>query len=331
MSVLPTIDEVARLCGVSKGTVSKAMNARKRLVADSTRAEILKVAESIGFKPSWRARALATRRSQMIAVLHSSENNAVPRTVYWDFVDRLDALLSERGYTIVFIHARNSQSHLEQMLGDGRFDGVIGLGTLDPAALAFARQKRLPAVLVNVDGDESWPRILPDDIGGTRLGLEHLWSLGHRRIAFRCSVRLDHPAWTDRVGTYRDFMVEHGVAPYEPYIGEGDATVAWLLALSAHQRPTAILDFAHWSAVGLLRALWSAGLQVPRDVSVMTYNDAYPTAETIPPLTTIALPSLAMADHAAKLILDRINGTAAEPQTIRLAEALVVRDSTGPA
>src|SRR5687768_18099090 len=101
----PTIDELARLCGVSKGTVSKALNDRSRLVSPSTRAQILKVAESIGFKASWRARALATQRSQMIAVLHSSENNAVLRTVYWDLADRLDELFRAQGYSMVFIHA----------------------------------------------------------------------------------------------------------------------------------------------------------------------------------------------------------------------------------
>ena len=326
----PTIDEVARICGVSKGTVSKALNGRMHLVSKATRDEILRVANDIGFKPSWRARVLANKRSQMIALLHSSPNSSLPRTVYWEICDRLDELFRRQGYSITYIGGRETFSAFEQVLTDGRFDGVLGLGVLDAAVLGLIQERNLPCVLINTGAGAEWTRVGVDDAGGTREAMNHLLSLGHRRIAFTSTHKLDHPAWPLRYGTYRQCMTDADLTPIDAFVGPGSGFVDYFKAQPKDERPTAVLDFSHWSAISLLQWLWRADLRVPQDISVVTFNDAYPVTETIPPLTTVALPSHAMADHVAKLLMERIEDPDQPPETITLPERLVVRESTAP-
>lgn len=330
LSSAPTIEEVARLCGVSKGTVSKALNGQERLVAEATRERILRTAESIGFVPNWRARVWVTRRTQMLAVVHSSLNHAVPHTLYWDFLDRLDELLSARGYSMMFIPGQESHPAMRLALSDGRFDGVLCMGLVGSAVVRRIEETALPSVMVNVGLKTTRPQIVVDDVGGTEQAMRHLLSLGHERIAFRsdCSVE-EHSARRDRLDTYVRCMEQAGHDPFEFQLGAADDFIAWLLGLPPHRRPTAVLDSEFRTAVPLLRAAWLAGLKVPQDLSVATFNDAYPAAETIPALTTVAFPSAQMAELAMKMIFEQIDGSQPDFQAITLPTHLVVRESTG--
>jgi DNA-binding LacI/PurR family transcriptional regulator len=324
----PTITQLARLCGISKGTVSKALNGRESLVAESTRLEVLRVAESIGFKPSWHARALARKRSQVIAVLHSSHMGVLPRSSYWTLSEHLDRCLSAHDYSMMFVPARTEYERLDQMLSDGRFDGVLCLGTVDAPVIKLLKEGSRPVVMLNPSSDGMWALVKVDDAGGTRLAMQHLFDLGHRRIVFRSNIPVEHASYDIRRNTVRQCMVDAGLAPIEAQALQHDEFAAWLVAQSKDSRPTAVVDYAHWSAVGMLTALWRVGIQVPRDLSVVTFNDEYPVAETIPPLTVVALPSKQMAEVSVELLIDRIEGRNDEPADVVLPEQLVIREST---
>lgn len=318
------------MCGLSKGTVSKALNPHcdSRLVSDETRAKVMRAAEAIGFRPSWRARALANRKSQMIAVLNSSPSGAVPRGAYWQISDDLDDLFGERDYSMTFIHARQAYPRLERMLMDGRFDAVLGMGLIDRSVLEMVRRCRLPAVLVNSGADETWTRINVDDDGGSTQAMKHLLSLGHRRIVYHAGSRLDHPSAIDRHGAYERCMAEAGLEPLPPQIGTPQQFVQWLTAQPADRRPTAVLDFEHWTAIKLLQQLWRVKIRVPDDISVVTFNDTHPVTEVIPPLTVVALPSRQIAELATRMILERIEDHARPAETVTLPEELIIREST---
>src|SRR4051812_32431730 len=125
----PSILDVANHLGLSKATVSKALNAPadSKLVSPKTRARVHDAVEKLGYRPNWRAQALARRRSQAIAITYSSPVGAVPRGVYWEVVDGLEKQLVEHNYLPTFIHVRRAEEHVEQLLTDGRFDGCISL------------------------------------------------------------------------------------------------------------------------------------------------------------------------------------------------------------
>lgn len=327
----PTIDDVARHCGLSKATVSKALNAspESNLVSDVTRIRVVEVAKSLGYRPSWRAQILARQRTQTVAVVYSSQIGAVPRGVYWEIVDALENQLAKLEYSQVFVHAREADVRLETMLGDNRFDGVLSLGMIAPDVLSAIRRGRLPAVLINSPADASWCRVNVDDHQGATDAMRHLIGLGHRRIAYNGGEEvLNHPSAIARYETYRKCMTQAGLMPMENFIGTAAKFVDDLLA--AKDRPTAILDFGHWSAIEILQSLWRRGVRVPQDVSIATFNDTHPVAVVIPPLTTVSLPAWDIAVQAVKLLMAHIAEPDLDPETFTLKETLIVRESTAP-
>lgn len=328
----PTILDVARHCGLSKATVSKALNAPdgSTLVSDHARARVRRAVEELGYRPSWRGQVLAKRRSQAIAIAYSAPVGAVPRGVYWEIVDSLEEFLGARDYIPTFLHLRRADDRVERMLGDGRFDGCISLGLIAPAVLEMMRRHRVPAVLINSNASEDWCRVNVDDDGGGRLLMRHLLDLGHRRIIYYAGKAvLEHPSARDRFEAYRAAMADAGLKARPAFVGPPEE-LAKLIKAGGRDAPTAVVDFEHFSAIRLLQALWRQGVRVPDDVSVGTFNETHPVADVIPPLTTVALPGREMARRAVEMLLRKLDDAdyASSTHTVTLDESLVVREST---
>jgi len=326
----PTLAQVARRVGVSKSAVSQAVNwvpDRFTTIKEETRQRILRVVQEMGYRPSWRGQVLAKRRSQAIAVAYSAPLGAVPRGVYLEIVDHIEEQLSKFDLCPAFVHVKDHSERFDQLLGDARFDGCLTLGVLSPKVLEILRANQVPAVLINSDADQTWTRVNVDDENGTRALMQHLLSLGHKRVVYNAGpTPPPHHSVTVRSATYQQCMREAGLTPQEPFIGPVDQFVEQVMGNP--NRPTAILQFDHWGAVRVLRELWRKGVRVPDDISVATFNDTYPVAEVIPPLTTAALPARQMAENAVRLLLERIERPQTPPETIVLQETLVVREST---
>jgi LacI family transcriptional regulator len=328
----PNILDVAKHCRLSKATVSKALNAPadSKLVSPRTRARVQAAVRKLGYRPNWRAQALARRRSQAIAIAYSSPVGAVPRGVYWEVVDGLEKELVEHDYIPTFLHLRRAEERVEQMLSDGRFDGCISLGLIAPAVLNMLRRHNVPSVLINSGADSTWSRVNPNDDQGGGEAMAHLLRHGHRRILYYAGEAiLDHPSAADRYDAYSRCMKEAGLEPLPGFVGPADALVNHIRE-SGETSPTAIIDFEHWSAIRLLQALWRGGVRVPRDISLVTFNDTHPVADLIPPLTTVALPGRMMAVRAVEMLLRQLEEPERGPETVVLDETLVVRESTAP-
>ena len=328
----PNILDVANHCGLSKATVSKALNAPadSKLVSARTRARVQAAVKKLGYRPNWRAQALARRRSQAIAITYSSPVGAVPRGVYWEVVDGLEKQLVERNYTPTFLHLRRAEERVEQMLSDGRFDGCISLGLIAPTVLNMLRRHSIPSVLINSGADATWSRVNPNDDQGGGEAMAHLLGQGHRRILYYAGEAiLDHPSAVLRQGAYSRCMREAGLEPLPAFVGTADMLVDHIQRPGA-PAPTAIIDFEHWSAIRLLQALWRRGIRVPSDISLITFNDTHPVADLIPPLTTVGLPGRMMAVRAVDMLLRQLEEPERGPETVVLDETLVVRESTAP-
>lgn len=326
-----TILHVAQHLGLSKATVSKVLNMSPEAcpVAEGTRRRVLEAVAELGYRPSFQARALANRRTQMVAIAYEAPLGAVPRGVYWDIVDKLDELLGQAGLCPTFVHTHGRHRNAADMLGDQRFDACLSLGTLPPRVLDVLRSEQIPTVLINAEADASWTRVNVNDVGGCELVMRHLIDLGHKRIAYNAGRYANtHPSAIDRATTYTRLMNEAGLEADKPFVGQVDDFIE--RCVEGPYKPTAILDFEHWTAVIVLQRLWRRGIRVPADISVATFNDVYPVTLTIPPLTTVRLPSDELAQHAAQQLIARIDNPSMPPACIVLDESLIVRESTAP-
>jgi DNA-binding LacI/PurR family transcriptional regulator len=321
--------DVARRCGVSKAAVSLAVNHssdRPSTLKDETRKRIVRIAEEMGYRPSWRGRVLASRRSQMIAVVYA---HALPQGVYTEIGSCIDEALNRLGYAPIFVRVREGDDRFERMLDDQVFDGCLSLASMSESVMRILRAHHVPTVLINARSDAGWACVNVNDEAGTVAAMQHLYDLGHRRIAYYGGEQPPHPSVVTRAATYQAFMRGAGLAADEPFTGSVEA-FADRIGRGGAFPATAVLTFDHRPAIALLHQFWRRGVRVPQDVSLVTFNDTYPVDQLTPPLTVVGLPVRDIADHAVRLLMERIAGVHAAhgKETVLLEERLIVREST---
>jgi DNA-binding LacI/PurR family transcriptional regulator len=331
-----TIGDVASSCGLSKTTVSKVMNVppEELDVPAATRQRVLEAAERLGYRPSWRARAFASRRTHTIGLIHRDPIPMFRGDFWYDIVFGLTAGFDHAGYDAQLVSASAQRTRWRDMLMDERLDGCVVMHELTAHVAEALVQARLPVVLLNAEGTGAWTRVVPDDHDGARQLARHLVTLGHRRIAFvHNSAVLAHFSFGQRLAGIRQAMDEAGVGrPILEVKGEPDEAVQQIVAMPADERPTALVAYHDLVALPLLHACWRAGLRVPQDVSIGTFNDVPATRLSIPPLTTVSVPAADMAGRAVELLLSRLRDPRRAPrpaaERVVLPERLVVREST---
>jgi LacI family transcriptional regulator len=332
-----TLKDVAAMAGVHPATVSRALNPETRLlVSDETADRILAAADALGYRPNTVARSLRTRRSNTVGVLIPDLNNPLFPPIVRGIEDRLAAA----GY-VALIGNTDSDDERErlvfELMRDRHVDGfVFATARLRSSLLAEAAAARIPVVLVNRHAEGyGFPAVSVDNERGIGLSVAHLASLGHRRIA--------HVAGPQDISTglsrYRGFaaaMAQHGL-PVDPdlvvfaagyTIEEGERCCRTLL--KADGGCTAVVAANDMLAVGCYAALEAAGLNCPRDISVVGFNDMPFIDRLTPPLTSVSFAHYEVGKEAGRLILERIASSGTEPGVHYLPPELKVRRSTAP-
>jgi len=216
-----------------------------------------------------------------------------------------------------------------------RFDGAILLQRPTPRTLERLRSSGQPFVAVN-EMTEGGVSVLSDETGGVTLALNHLWDLGHRRIAYAdvTEWHLPHYSRGERHDVYLAFLRERGVEPvagHDTVHSENpEETAAWLKRVtSGEDGATAVLAYDHIVAVDLLTAAQTLGLRIPQDFSLICFNDEFPVARVAPPLTVVTPQGREMGRRAAEILVDRMKSPRPEtPATPRVPSKLIVRAST---
>jgi LacI family transcriptional regulator len=330
-----TIVDVARACGVAKSTVSVVLNdsPSAQRVAAETRERVRQVAQQLSYKPSWRGRVLAGRGTHVIGVVYTPPMPLIARGNYEGILSGINEVLQSRGYHLLLMPLGESLSEWRRILLDGRIDGAIVLSRLLPQLGEIIQDVKLPVSLVNADTTLDMPCVLADDYAGSREMVEYLISLGHRRIAFLLGEQPPHYSIDQRRRGYEDAMNAAGLAEHirVDRAGAAQSFGDGFLAEAVTSRPTAVVCYTHYLAIKLLQVLWEHDLVVPRDVSVCCFSNAYPVADVIPPLTTVALATEQMGRTAAELLIGQIESRQTAPKRkIALQTKLVVRKSTAP-
>lgn len=337
-----SIREVAAFAGVSRGTVSKALNnAAGAQLAPQTRERVRHAAKTLGYHPSAVARALSRKTLDTIGIVQAQGVSSPIRAGF--FASIFDALFEAaanngQNTTVFTGHRWKNAADSLPIYSDGRCDGFILFFQPDGSdilpALAGAD---IPLVLVSDTIAD--PRITCVDVDsrqGMRVMTEHLLSLGHERIAILAG---DQPASSvaPRVAGWRDALRSAGreadphFAPSGDYSAESvEARVHTLLELPSARRPTAFLLTTDEMAFTAIRALQRLGLRVPDDISVAGFNDVFEAQSEHPPLTTMRQPFGDIADRALSLLLAQIEDINRRGEKIHFPAELIVRGSTAP-
>lgn len=325
MGTAASLKTIAEEAGVAVSTVSRAFT-RPELIGEETRAQILAIAERVGYQPNRSARGLVTGRTSMLGLLVPDISNPF----FPPLVRAAEDRAYERGYAVLLMDTDEHADRERQLLGDltGRVDGLVACSPRSPAAHLREVAQRRPMVLVNrsIPGVTSVSCSTRDGLGHL---VDHLHGLGHRNIVY-----LAGPAssWSDRErrSSVRQQAGRRGMqievlgpfpATFSGGVQAGDAVVA--------SGATAAVAFDDVVALGAVRRLSELGYDVPGKVSVSGCDDIFFSVMTMPSLTTVATPIAQAGRTAVDLLLDQIEGRS-RAQQVSLSGEFVARSSTGP-
>lgn len=333
----PTINDVARAAGVSKGAVSFAFNNRPG-IAPETRERILEAARQLGWSPSSRAVALSVSRSFAVGLVMARSPETLRADPFFpSFIAGVEEELSAHGYALLLQvvpeHQAEHQSY-RRLADNGRVDGVFVTDLyVDDPRPALLAEIGLPAVIVGPAlGEAFWPAVGVDDGPGVVAAVQHLIDLGHTRIAHVAGPgsmvhgRSRRRAWAD---TLRAAGLPEGPCVETDFSAEGGSAATRQL-LDLDDAPTAIVFANDLMAIAGLAVAVSRGLRVPADLSVVGYEDTELAAHLQPPLTTVSTDVIGWGRAAAKRLLELVDVRPGTDVPLRSPQ-LVVRGSTGPA
>jgi LacI family transcriptional regulator len=192
--------------------------------------------------------------------------------------------------------------------------------------------RRVPYVSLNEVVGKPVSTVLADDVMGTTLAMAHFYELGHRKVAYTNAEHwaFEHYSLAERHNTVLRWAQEHGMQVAAGHDARYQTADNFLASAVIRQGATAVLCYDHQIALQVLGAASRMGLRIPEDFSLICFNDVFPVAELLPPLTVVAVSGESMGRTAAKMLIEAIQGAVDLPSQVRLPEKLIVRSSTGP-
>jgi LacI family transcriptional regulator len=332
----PTSADVAAMAGVSRTTVSFVLNGRTDAkIRPETAARVRQAADQLGYHPHAGARQLAGGTSRTLGlVLRQSPEQVAGDALLAEIIRGVSRAARAADHRIIVETLPPGEGRYADLVRSSRTDGLIIDGPrLDDPELAFLVADGYPIVIQGTMPGLSAPSVDIDNAAGARTAVEHLTSLGHRRIACVTNGPLAYAAAADRLAGYRAALEAADIEFDPAMVAEGafDAPSGNLAiqAILAAGKPTAVFVASDVVALGVIAGLRSAGLTVPHDISIVGFDDIPVAAFVDPPITTIHLPAHELGLATGRALLDRIAGRPVEPRTL-LPIDLVVRASTAP-
>lgn len=327
-----TIEDIAEMAGVSKTTVSRVIN-HKPDVHPETRQKILDLIEKTEFYPNLFATGKTSQKINHIGlIVPYTTSNILSNQFYVDVLQGVLDEIERRGHYLLFCYVH--QTNYVEMYLQKRVEGFI---LLSPASLHRSiihelQSANIPFVsTAKVLDEPDITYVDVDNYSGATTALQHLISLGHRKIAFA-----GKPALTsnhERLLGYTDTLKKHDIPIEEKYIQtvefssieSGYEMMMRLLALE--EPPTAVFSACDIMAYGAMRAIAEKGLSVPEDISVIGFDDIPLACNMNPPLTTVRQPAVEKGSVAAGKLVDHlVNGKPLETKILDVE--LIIRDST---
>lgn len=330
-----TLEEIGRLAGVSRSTVSRVINDQDAVSPDA-KDRVRAVIESTGYSPHAAARSLASRRTGVIGlVIPSGVHNLFEDPYFGRLIVGMSRAAKSRDATLslfLFETAEEEERLYPRIVTAGLVDGVVLTATrMGDPLLARLVDGDLPFVVVGHPDHERVSYVDADNVGGARMAAAHLCGLGYRRVGY-IGGPLDTTAARDRLAGFLAGMSGYGIEVEPDLRADGDFTEHG--GFRAMQRllersPEAVFVASDTMASGALRALRAAGVRAPDDIGLVGF-DGLPASELAdPPMTTVRQPIPETGERAVRLLLDLVSGEVEAPRTEILPTELVVRESCG--
>ncbi len=337
-----TLRAVAEAAGVSLSTASRALNGSPTISA-GTRSLISATATELGYRPNRAASALRSKRSQLIGLVLNNLINASFHTI----AEVVQRRLSEEGYQLI-LGTTDANPHTEEKLlhtlADHGVDGVIIIGSGQNAATTnqFLAQGMAVVNVIRSSKDSAAPTVLAGDQSGALEATDYLISLGHKRIGYIGGPDTADSG-RDRLRGYLEALERRGIARDDELIVQGAFTPQFGAAavdvlLSRSPAITALFAANHEAVFGVLPGLIARGVHVPRDLSLICYEDMPMLQMWQPPITVVDNGAYQLAELAVDLLLRQIrdskesSNTQAKvkriSRTYRVGAQLVHREST---
>ncbi len=331
----PTLEQVAALAGVGRGTASRVINGSPQVSA-RTRELVMKAVEELGYVPNQAARTLVTRRTGTIAlVIAESEERIFGEPFFAGVVRGISSTLNEAGRQLVLslVQSDDQAARLGSYLTRQHVDGVLLLSLHDDEAFPFDLEaRRIPVVLGGRSAQWSGSFVDVDNAAGARQAVAHLVETGRRTIATISGPRA-MASGRDRLDGYSAALAAAGLEHDDELVIEGDFSEpsGWrgmeeLLA----RRPDidGLFAASDLMAMGAMRSLRAHGRRIPRDVSVIGFDGTTASETTEPPLSTVRQPLTRLGREMGEMLLRHIDeGEPVEERTVLPVE-LLVRGST---
>lgn len=334
MSKRISVRDVAREAGVSIGSVSRVLNGGPN-VSELLRARVFAVVERLGYRANVHARGLRLGSSRIVGCMVAEIRNQL----YANFVGSVESSLHGQGYMLLLGSSQGDVARERELLGFFESHGVDGIiVTPSSEGRAFVEgpfgRSQTPMVVVDREVDGTRDTVMIDQRGGARRAVEHLLSLGHRRIAlFTGGVGLR--SGRERMAGYREAHEAAGLAADEGLIRP---VVTWMHSsfddmqalLRLASPPTAVIAPSTRILSGALKAIRASGLSVPTDISAIALGSTDAVEFSMPPLTAVRWDVEASGQFASQLLLERLKQPEAPLRRLLVETELVLGQTCAP-
>ncbi len=330
-----TLEEVGKLAGVSRATVSRVVNGYPH-IRPEIRERVQRVIDETGYRPNLLARSLASDRSNIIGLVIPSGAQAVFTDPYFPCLTQgISRGVNSNNLTLALfmVHSEKEEERtILSILGTGLVDGLIV--TSDNKGDVFIPEllkHEMPFVQIgrSLYSDLVY-RVDTDNLAGSYLATQHLISLGYQRIATIATNR--NCSGDDRLTGYTNALADHGRGVDRKLVAYGDYGLEsgyHAMKQLIPQRPDAVFITSDTMALGAMRALQEANLRVPDDIAIVGYDDLPPAVQANPQLTTIRQPIEQTGFLAVSMLVKILANDPPSSREIVLPVELVIRNSCG--
>jgi len=329
------IKEVARLAKVSTATVSRTINGSDKVTAE-TKERVRRAIEELKFYPNTNARALGSGKSSMYGLIISDITNPF----FPELVKSFEDVAVQHGQEVLIANTNYDKHRMEQCVVrmlQRKVDGVaIMTSEMEEHLVDELSSRKIPLVFLDTGKPQKGiSNIAIDYAAGIDAAVEHLRGFGHTLIGF-ISGPMDLTSARVRRKAFIESMKRKGLKPEKDLIEEGNHRMdggheAMARLLGKDIRPTAVLTSNDMTAIGAMGAIYEKGLKIPRDISIVGFDDIAMSAFTQPALTTVRLSRAEIARLALRALNDIQNSATGQGVEYSIQPTLVERKSTGPA